>query len=470
MTATWGVKSERDRAIADYSEAIRLNPKDAVAFNNRGNLWKDKRDLDRAFADYNEAIRLNPKYSMAYNNRGLAWNAKRDLDRAISDYDEAIRLDPKYAPAYNNRGIAWKDMGQLDRAISDYDVAIRLDPKNALARSNRGSSWRTKRDFDRAITDYNEAIRLDPNYLAAITGRGLAYESKGERDRARANFEMALALPPKYDSGKWAQDTARTRLALLPPAKTPSVVAPGPSPAISTDRIALVIGNGAYVNAPHLPNPPNDARAIGRALRGIGFTVIDGTDLDHNGMERTIVDFLRKASLARIALVFYAGHGVQIDGKNYLVPIDAKSMMRSTVTFELIDVDRILASLDDEARANIIILDACRDNPLETRLATRSAARGAGLAGYSTVASGMLIAYAMAPGMTAADGTGQNSPFTTALVKHIGTPGLEINQLLNRVRKDVVDATSRQQIPWTNSSLLGDVVLTDGKPSAAAHP
>lgn len=152
------------------------------------------------------------------------------------------------------------------------------------------------------------------------------------------------------------------------------------------------------------------------------------------------------------------------------MPIDAKSIEKATVTFELIDVDRILAGLDDEARANIIILDACRDNPLESRVATRSGARGAGLAGYSTVASGTLIAFATAPGKVAADGTGQNSPFTTALLKYIGTPGLEINQMLNRVRKDVFDVTSRKQLPWTNSSLLGEVVLTDGKPSAAAHP
>jgi uncharacterized caspase-like protein len=215
------------------------------------------------------------------------------------------------------------------------------------------------------------------------------------------------------------------------------------------------------------PTPPTDARAVARALRAIGFTVIDATDLNHSGMERTIVDFLRKASLARIAVVFYAGHGVQIEGKNYLVPIDVKSITKTSAKFELIDVDRIVASLDDEARANIIILDACRDNPLGSGDASRSVAGGRGLAGYSTVSSGMLIAFATAPGKTASDGTGQNSPFTTALVKYLGIPGLEINQMLNRVRKDVVDATDRQQIPWTNSSLLGDVVLSAGKPNAA---
>ena len=131
------------------------------------------------------------------------------------------------------------------------------------------------------------------------------------------------------------------------------------------------------------------------------------------------------------------------------------------------DVDGILAGLDDEARANVIILDACRDNPIETRIASRSGTRGGGLAGYSTVGSGMLIAFATAPGKTALDGTGVHSPFTDALLKHIATPGLEINQMLTRVRVDVVAATDRQQIPWVNSSLLGEIYLNDQRPPGA---
>ena len=225
-----------------------------------------------------------------------------------------------------------------------------------------------------------------------------------------------------------------------------------------------MIGNGAYVNAAQLPNPSKDARAVARALRQIGFTVIEGIDLDRGGMDRTIVEFLRKAAQARVAIVFYAGHGVEIDGKNYLLPIDAKSIERTTVSFELMDIDRIVAGLDDEARTNIIILDACRDNPLQSRTATRSAGRGGGLAGYSSVSSGMLIAFAADPGKTAIDGEGENSPFTTALIKHIGTPGLEINAMLTRVRADVFKATDGKQRPWTNSSLMGEVVLVNKSP------
>jgi|GEM_PF-1029840 len=465
-------KGDLDRAISDFDEAVRLDPKNVVAYTSRGLSYFDKGQYDRAIADFDLVILINREDVYAYNMRGRGWKAKGDLDRAIADYNEAIRLNPKYSLAYINRGNVWKDKGDNDRAIADYDEAIRLDPKNPHPYSNRGIIWRAKHDFDRAITDYNEAVRLDPNYSAAITGLGLAYESKGEPDRARAYFQRAVALPPKYENGKWAQDTARARLPLQSLPRTPSAVTPPPSLANGNNRLALVIGNGAYINTQYLPklaNPPNDARAVARALREIGFTVIDATDLDHTGMEQTIVDFLHKVPLVSIAVVFYAGHGVQIDGKNYLVPIDATSLTRSAAKFELIDVDRILASLDDQARANIIILDACRNTPVESNVVTRSGTRGGGLAGYSTVASGMLVAFATAPGMTAVDGTGPNSPFTNALVKHIVTPDLEINQMFNRVRKDVVEATNRQQIPWTNSSLLGDLVLP-ARGSIAAPP
>ena len=223
-------------------------------------------------------------------------------------------------------------------------------------------------------------------------------------------------------------------------------------------RIALVIGNGDYQNASPLPNPVNDAQVVGKSLRDIGFEVAEGVDLNNAAMTRLVRDFLRAAPAARLALVFYAGHGLQVDGRDYLVPIDAKLMARSDLKFETVDVDAILSGLDDEARANVIILDACRDNPLArsfaSRLgATRSSAATQGLAGYTAIGTGTLIAFATAPGQTALDGDGSNSPFTVALVKHLKTPGLEIRQMLTRVRADVVDETKAKQVPWDNSSL-----------------
>jgi uncharacterized caspase-like protein len=191
-------------------------------------------------------------------------------------------------------------------------------------------------------------------------------------------------------------------------------------------------------------------------------------------MERQIREFLRKSEGARVALIFYAGHGLQVDGRNYLLPIDTKLEAASDLGFETIGLDNILESLDGASRTNIIILDACRNNPFAQSFASRfGAARSvtvlSGLAGYSNLGTGTLIAFSTAPGAVALDGSGSNSPFTKALARHVRTPGLEVRQMLTRVRADVAAETSGRQIPWDNSSLLGEVYLAGlGKPEPQA--
>jgi hypothetical protein len=248
----------------------------------------------------------------------------------------------------------------------------------------------------------------------------------------------------------------------------PQAVPPAAAATPAGGRIALVIGNGKYQHAVPLPNPANDARAVAKTLGEIGFEVVQGTDLDRVSMEGRLRDFLDKASRAQVALLFYAGHSLQVDGRNYLVPVDAKLETASDLNFGTVDLDRILASLEDPARANIVILDACRDNPLARSFAarTRSAAVGAGLAAYTALGTGTLIAFSTAPGKVAADGEGANSPFTQGLIKYLRTPGLEVRQMLTRVRNDVAKATGEKQVPWDNSSLRGDVYLA-GLSSAA---
>ncbi|RXT41887.1 tetratricopeptide repeat protein [Bradyrhizobium betae] len=165
--AAYYQEGDPDRAIADYSEAIRLDPQYAPAYNNRGITYRQKGDLDRDIADQNEAIRLNPKFASAYTNRGAAYNAKGASDRAIEDYTEAIRLDPATiaggaALPYAHRGNAYFDQGDLDRALADYSEAIRLDPKSAPAHFNRAATWEAKHDLQKALVDYDTASKLDP--------------------------------------------------------------------------------------------------------------------------------------------------------------------------------------------------------------------------------------------------------------------------------------------------------------------
>jgi uncharacterized caspase-like protein len=244
----------------------------------------------------------------------------------------------------------------------------------------------------------------------------------------------------------------------------------------STRRVALIIGNSEYRNATPLRNPKNDATDIAQALRGLGFDVILGRDLDKRAMEEKIREFGRRLEGAGVGLFYYAGHGLQVSGKNYLVPIDAKLDRPADLNFETFDVNLVLAQMESEKRVNLVFLDACRDNPLARSLArglgTRSAAIGRGLASIQS-AIGTLIAYATQPDNVALDGDGRNSPFTTAFLKHVSTPGLEISTFMKRVRADVVRSTREKQVPWDHSSLLGDVYLLPAKatpPATAAAP
>jgi len=161
-------KDELDRAIGDYSEAIKLNPKFANAFVGRGSAWYAKEDYDRAIADYDEAIRIDSKNGLAWLDRGFAWEAKKDLDRAIADYDEAIRLYPNYTEAYDRRGHAWQRKGNLDRAIADYGEAMRFDPKHADATASRGRAYFYKGDFARSAADLSAATKLNDDAYSMI--------------------------------------------------------------------------------------------------------------------------------------------------------------------------------------------------------------------------------------------------------------------------------------------------------------
>ena len=240
-------------------------------------------------------------------------------------------------------------------------------------------------------------------------------------------------------------------------------------------RVALVVGNGAYSHVSELPNPPNDAAAVAAKLEELGFEVYSGVDLDQRSMLSLTRDYARALDGAEAGLVFYAGHGLQVDGENYLLPVDAQLAHPSDLAFEAVSLTQLMTQIEDEARASIVILDACRDNPLSRSFQrkSRSANVGKGLARLSA-GTGSLIAFATAPGDVALDGTGQHSPFTAALLEEIGQPGVEINQMMTRVRARVYSSTDRDQLPWTNSALLGEFFFVPGEaspvPNVAVQP
>jgi formylglycine-generating enzyme required for sulfatase activity/uncharacterized caspase-like protein len=222
-------------------------------------------------------------------------------------------------------------------------------------------------------------------------------------------------------------------------------------------RIALVIGNSAYKDSP-LKNPVNDARDMAAALRKLGFDVIEKTDANQKDMNRAIAQFGEKLRSDTVALFFYAGHGIQVRGKNYIIPVDAQVTSEASVRVETVDVDSVMDQLA-VSPMNIVILDACRNNPFERKF--RSV--GGGLA-QMDAPKGSLIAYATAPGKTAADGSGRNGLYTHELLKSIQAPGLTLEAVFKRVRNGVMAASGEAQTPWESSSLTGDFYFTGPPP------
>jgi uncharacterized caspase-like protein len=238
--------------------------------------------------------------------------------------------------------------------------------------------------------------------------------------------------------------------------------------AFADKRVAFVVGNGAYKNVPALPNPAVDARSMAKLLRNVGFDVVEGSNLSRDKMTEKLLDFGKKAEGADVAIFFYAGHGIAVNGTNYLLPVDAD--LKSEMDVKLgaaINVDLTLEQTMSDAKVKLVFLDACRDNPFAAKIrsakATRSATVASGLAEMKS-GEGTLLAFATGPGQTALDGeAGTNSPFTRALLANIAQPGVEIQQAMTKVRAQVNEETSKGQLPWGHTNLIGSVYLNPAK-------
>jgi tetratricopeptide (TPR) repeat protein len=454
----------RDEAIAACSRMIASNALKgaelASTFSNRGVAYKRKGDFDRAIADYDEAIRLDPSSAIAHINRCADYNAKGAHDRAIADCSAALRLDPKNGNALNNRGFGYLQKGDLDRAITDLSEFIRLYPKIAVGYRNRGDAYLRKGELDRALADLNEAIAVDPQHTPAYAYRGLVQEKKGDRERARADFEMALSLPatPYSTAGQSAHETARARLAALaaPLTQTTTIASAAPAGDLGR-RVALVIGNSNYTAVAALPNPRRDAQALAEALRAVGFTTVTlANDLPRDKLVDTLRAFAADAEKADWAVIYFAGHGIEVAGVNYLIPVDARLLSDRDAQFEAVSLDQALGAVEGARKLRLVLLDACRENPFARQIRRTIASRsvGRGLARIEP-GPGTLVAYAARDGQVALDGDGQNSPFAAALLKHLKDPGLEINKLFRLLHDDVMEATDNRQEPYTYGALPG---------------
>jgi hypothetical protein len=240
-------------------------------------------------------------------------------------------------------------------------------------------------------------------------------------------------------------------------------------PVAAQNKLALVIGNSKYTQLPALANPANDATLLSENLKQLGFTVTALTDQTQAQMKSSIAQFTQAVTVSgsdTIALLYYAGHGVQIDGTNYLIPVDANVQTAGDVVLGAVSASDLLKTLElAQAKVNVLVLDACRDNPFKSN--TRGVSRG--LARVEAPA-GSIVAYATAPGQVAADGDGNNSPYAEALAKNLAVPGLALESVFRQVRIEVSDKTSGAQVPWEETSLTQEVVLKATESQSAAPP
>ena len=236
----------------------------------------------------------------------------------------------------------------------------------------------------------------------------------------------------------------------------------------AAERVALVIGNGAYEHVKRLPNPGNDATDVGAAFERLGYAVTRLDDAGETELRQGLRDFRRAASASEVAVVFYAGHGMEVDGRNFLVPVDARLQSDQDVEYEAVPLALVTGAVGGARRLGLVVLDACRDNPFVAKLADAGATRSIGR-GLARVApsGGTLVAYAAEDGKTAADGTGRNSPYTGALLRYLEEPGLEVGRLFRKVRAEVERTTGGRQTPHEYGKLPdADIYLA----SAAAPP
>ncbi|MET3972556.1 MULTISPECIES: caspase family protein [unclassified Bradyrhizobium] len=454
-------KGEDDLAMADYNLAIQKRANFGYAYNNRGTIHLRRGALQSALDDFNLSIKYTPTFLLGWTNRARMRTLNKDFDGAIADFAAAEKIDPAAPQIAGNRCITYGMMGKYDQAFADCDGLIQKQPRNTFAINNRAEVNVMKGDLDAALKDYNTVIQLNPNSVRAHSGRGQIYERRKDLAQARADYRAAAYSLTRFDEPDVARARAiaQERLAALTPQ----------APAGSTGRrVALVIGNGAYKNVHALPNPPRDAKMIANVLRDVGFqTVISVSDLSRDKFFEALQTFATEAENADWAVVYYAGHGFEIGGVNYLVPVDAKLAADRDAETQAVALEQVIAAVGAARKVRLVMLDACRDNPFAPAM-QRTLSLKLVDKGFSNIepGAGFMVVYAAKHGETALDGDGgADSPFATALAREIKVPKVEIRKLFDIVRDDVWSATKHEQQPFSYGSPPGreDFYFVAGK-------
>ena len=476
-------KRNLDKAIEAYSKGIELDPDHAGLLNGRGWAHESKGEDDLALADYNLALRKRSNFPMAYNNRGTLHLRQGALQSALDDFDAALKIkgdlyhphlnrgrvlllnrdyegaltefaaaeaaDPKPGQPGAFRCNVYTEQGKFDAAIDECSKVIAKYPKYQYAITSRAEAYIRKGNLDAALKDISEVLAVNPNNIFAHLERGEIFERRRDLPQARTDYRSAAIALTTFDDidVAIARKKAQERLAAL--------TEQGPAGSAGR-RIALVIGNGAYKTVPALDNPPRDAKLIAASLKELGFqTVTLANDLTRDKFFETLKGFAAEAEKADWAVVYYAGHGFEIGGVNYLVPIDARLKVDKDAETEAVALEQVIAAASGARGLRLLMLDACRDNPFAPAMQHTIALKLVDK-GFSNIepSAGFMVVYAAKHGETALDGEAGDSPFATALARDI-KEHVEVRKLFDIVRDDVWTATKHVQQPFTYGSPPG---------------
>jgi tetratricopeptide (TPR) repeat protein len=448
---SYQLRGEDDLALADFNLALQRRPNVPVIHNNRGLIYLRKGALQSALDDFNAALRIKPDMYFAHINRGRVLTMNKDFDGALADFAEAEKIDPNLPQVGVFRCVAYTDMGKFDEALDDCNKVIGKVPNYLHALCSRAEAYMGKGNLDAALKDLNTALGYNPNHVRAHMDRGRLFERRGDLAQARADYRSAAYALTPFDEidVAMARKMAQERLAAL--------TSQGGAASNAGRRIALVIGNGAYKNVHPLNNPPRDAELVASALHEVGFqNVTLSNDLTRDKFFEVLRAFADEAERADWAVIYYAGHGFEIGGVNYLVPIDAKLAVDADAEKEAVALEQVIASVGGARKLRLVMLDACRDNPFAATMQNTIALKLVDK-GFSDIepSSGFMVVYAAKHGETALDGEGTDSPFAIAVARDVREPRVEVRKLFDIVRDDVWAATKHAQQPFTYGSPAG---------------
>jgi len=462
---TWGPCRDAptpEQKIVACSETI-ARPKTPAflerAYLRRGNAYIATNNFAAAVVDFTKLIALKPRVSGYYDNRQAAYRSLGNIPAALNDANMSVKISPQLSFVYRSRGLLLDDNGQTAEAYADFSKAIEIDPRDDGLYDLRGKTLIKLGRLDDAIRDFNQAIAVNPPATFALKGRAEAYLAAGRHAEALSDLQTYVqAFPDDRDAKALLANsqlpTAPVQVAT--PLRNDVQSATAVVPAMAARRVALVIGNSSYRSVAELGNPGNDVTLVGNALRSAGFdnvTILH--DLDRQGMIQALRNFGDEADNSDWALVYYAGHGIEMDGQNYLVPVDAVLKSDRDVPDETVSLERLLSSLSGARKLRMVVLDACRNNPFHPRITVANRSIDRGLSRIEPD-RGTLVVYAAKDGTVAKDGTGADSPFAVSFANRITQPGIELGKAMRFVTQDVLQATGTQQEPFTYGALPPD--------------